>query len=155
MIYVIDGHNLIPKIPGMRLQDEDDEFQLIELLKEYARMSRHTLEVFFDGAPPAAKSIRGGGLVHSHFIQKGVTADSAIIRFVAEKGKNAKNTIVVSSDHHVQNEVRALGSAVISSEQFAAEIVHTLSRKSSQAKKNPPPMTETELDEWLKLFGKN
>lgn len=152
MIYIIDGHNLIPKIPGIQLTDEDDEMHLIELLQEYARLSRHTLEVFFDGAPPAGKTLQGGGLVHSHFIQKGVTADSAIIRYVAGRAKNARNTIVVSSDHFVQNETRALGSSILSSEQFAAELVHTLSKKSDQAKKEPPPMSEAELNIWLKMF---
>ena len=31
---VIDGHNLIPKIPGLRLDDPDDEMKLIEKLTQ-------------------------------------------------------------------------------------------------------------------------
>ena len=30
MPYIIDGHNLIPKIPGIDLQDLDDEQKLID-----------------------------------------------------------------------------------------------------------------------------
>ena len=30
--YVVDGHNLVPKVPGMSLSDPDDETKLISLL---------------------------------------------------------------------------------------------------------------------------
>jgi hypothetical protein len=40
MPYLIDGHNLIPKIPGMNLGDVDDETQLIEMLQEFCRRRR-------------------------------------------------------------------------------------------------------------------
>lgn len=154
LTYIIDGHNLIPKIPGIRLADEDDENQLIELLQEYCRLTRHNVEVFFDGAPPAARSKAGGGLVHVHFIQKGITADSAIIQFVSSKGKGARNLIVVSSDHRVQNETRIFGSSILSSEQFSTELVQALSRKAEKSKKEPPPMSEHEIKQWLSLFDK-
>lgn len=153
MTYIIDGHNLIPKIPGIHLADEDDELQLIELLQEYCRLTRHSVEVFFDGAPPATSSKKGGGWVHSHFIHKGVTADSAIINYVSGKAKGAKNLVVVSSDHHVQNETRALGSTVLSSEQFAAELIDTLSRKVESSKEEPKTISEQEIKQWLALFN--
>jgi hypothetical protein len=34
MPYIVDGHNLIPKVPGLNLQDMEDELQLVELLQE-------------------------------------------------------------------------------------------------------------------------
>ncbi len=51
MLILIDGHNLIPKIPGMSLADLDDENQLIPLLQTYCRKRRNTVEVYFDRAP--------------------------------------------------------------------------------------------------------
>ena len=50
MPYLIDGHNLIPKIPGLSLEMLDDEDRLIELLQEFARVRRQRIEVFFDQA---------------------------------------------------------------------------------------------------------
>ena len=50
MPYLIDGHNLIPKV-GLRLDSVDDELELIELLQAHGRRSRSLIEVFFDGAP--------------------------------------------------------------------------------------------------------
>ena len=40
MGYLIDGHNLIPKIPGMSLRMEDDEQELIQLLQDFSRYKR-------------------------------------------------------------------------------------------------------------------
>lgn len=37
---LIDGHNLIPKIHGLSLKMLDDEMELIQILSEYARLSR-------------------------------------------------------------------------------------------------------------------
>ena len=58
MPLIIDGHNLIPKIPGLSLQAIDDETQLVELLGEYCRLSRRQVEVFFDNAPPGVPRAR-------------------------------------------------------------------------------------------------
>lgn len=50
MPYLIDGHNLIPKL-GLRLDSPDDELELTAILQEFSRLSRHAAEVYFDGAP--------------------------------------------------------------------------------------------------------
>ena len=49
MAYMIDGHNLIPKL-GLRLDSLDDEEQLLALLQEFCRLRRAQVEVYFDGA---------------------------------------------------------------------------------------------------------
>ena len=50
MPYLIDGHNLIPKL-GLRLDSVDDEMELVAILQEFARLERSQIEVYFDGAP--------------------------------------------------------------------------------------------------------
>jgi len=52
---IIDGHNLVPKIPGLHLKDEDDEVRLIELLQEYCRLARRQAEL--NPAPAIAKMV--------------------------------------------------------------------------------------------------
>ena len=52
MPFIVDGHNLIPKVPGLNLQDMEDELQLVELLQEFCRINRKQVEVYFDNAPP-------------------------------------------------------------------------------------------------------
>jgi len=79
MPYLIDGHNLIPKIAGLSLQDIDDETRLVEMLQDYCRRrGKKGVEVFFDNAPPGQPSKRVYGTVTAHFVRTGRTADAAI-----------------------------------------------------------------------------
>jgi predicted RNA-binding protein with PIN domain len=153
MTLIIDGHNLIPKVPGMQLSDLDDEVQLIQLVQEYCRRKRVKAELFFDGAPAGSKPTTGGGMVHVHYVRKGKTADSAMIEYVTRQGKTARNCIVVSSDRQVQSEARAVGSTVVTSDQFAAEMMNSLSQIEVYSKEDPGPLEADEVDKWLKMFN--
>ena len=90
MPYIIDGHNLIPHIPGLSLKDLDDEKSLIVLLQNFASQRRSILEVYFGGAPPARTGIQTHGLVRAHFITRDSTADQAIKNHLSRLGKSAK-----------------------------------------------------------------
>lgn len=149
---VIDGHNLIPKIPGIRLEDADDEERLIAIVQEYCRLTRTQAELFFDGAPNPGNLPRKSGLARVHFIQVGRTADSAIIEFLRKAGKNAKTLRVASSDRRIQAEARGLGCEVISSEALAAEIRSALAsdRAVSETREKQPSAQEVEA--WLQEF---
>ena len=153
MPYLIDGHNLIPKL-GLRLTDFDDELVLLEQLNEFCRISRRgQVEVYFDNAPQGYPETRRSGLVTAHFVRKPLIADEAIRLRLIKLGRAAKNWTVVSSDHRVQNEARAAGGRIISSDEFARTVIETL-------REGPPPssrdksMSERELEEWLRLFDK-
>ncbi len=155
MTLVIDGHNLVPKIPGMRLTDLDDESELIQLVQQYCRLRRNNAELFFDGALPGMPGVKTGGLVHVHNVPKGMTADQAIVDFLSARGKAAKNYTLVSSDRRVQAEARSLGCTILSSDQFSAELVNTLSQMSEEKKKQDKPLSAAEVDEWLEWFNKS
>jgi predicted RNA-binding protein with PIN domain len=152
MPYLIDGHNLIPKL-GMRLDDFDDEAALIERLNEFSRLShRGQVEVFFDNAPAGYPETRKRGLVTAHFIRRPSIADQAIRQRLVRLGRAARNCSVISSDRQVQADARALGATVISSEEFARTVVETLRAGSASTPGKEKTMSERELDEWLKLF---
>lgn len=155
MTLVIDGHNLVPKIPGMRLTDMDDESELIQLVQQYCRLRRNNAELFFDGALPGMPGVKTGGLVHVHNVPKGMTADQAIVDFLSARGKAARNYTLVSSDRRVQAEARSLGCTILSSDQFSAELVNTLSQMSEEKKKQDKPLSAAEVDEWLEWFNKS
>lgn len=158
MPFLIDGHNLIPKL-GLDIGSFDDEQELIARLNEYCRLSRRgNIEVYFDNAPPAATETRKIGLVTAHFVRRPLIADEAIRQRLKKLGRAARNWSVVSSDRQVQADARAAGAAVIPSDEFAALITDTL-------RAGPPPqshplkserpggMSERELNEWLALFS--
>jgi predicted RNA-binding protein with PIN domain len=94
MRYLIDGHNLIPKLPGLSLNAIDDELRLVELLQEYCRRSRNGVEVYFDNAPPGQAGTRRYGTVSAHFIPRGRTADDAIRLRLGRLGRSGKNWTV-------------------------------------------------------------
>src|SRR5262245_2786427 len=106
MPYLIDGHNLIPKL-GLRLDSIDDEMELIAILQEFHRL-KHTsagqVEVYFDAAPTSQARIRKLGAITAHFVRLGTSADNAIRNRLKKLGRSARNWTVVSSDRQVQTD---------------------------------------------------
>jgi len=151
MPYIIDGHNLIPKIPGLRLDAPDDEQQLVSLLQEFCRLSRKQVDVYFDNAAPGEVSRRSLRTVGVHFVRPGRTADEAIRARLFKMGRSARSWTVVSSDQSVQASARQAGATILASEGFASLLMSTLSG-SSQKKSSDISMSAEEVDEWLKLF---
>ncbi len=150
MPYLIDGHNLIPKL-GMSLRSVDDELELVHRLQTFCRLQRRQIEVFFDGAPPGQDGRRAFGSVTAHFVRAGTTADSAIRARLKKLGRAARNWTVVTSDRQVQAEARQSGAAVISSEDFARQVIEVL-RAGPASESKEKGMSKSELDEWLTLF---
>lgn len=152
MPYLIDGHNLIPKL-GLRLDALDDELALLNLLGEFSRLSRRgSLEVYFDNAPPGSVLTRKYGNVTAHFVRRPLIADEAIRRRLERLGHAARNWTVITSDRELQGGVRARGGKVISSEEFARTVIETLRTGPDPASSGAAHLSERELEEWLKLF---
>lgn len=154
MPYIIDGHNLIPKVPGLSLQQMDDEQHLVEMLQEFCRRQRKQVEVYFDNAPPGGVRARNLGSVTARFVRQGTTADSAIRRRLANLGRSARNWIVVSSDQAVQAEARAAHAQVVPSETFARLVTQALDdSRVDQGEDVGTVLNPEEVDDWLQLFG--
>jgi predicted RNA-binding protein with PIN domain len=151
MPYLIDGHNLIPKL-GLRLDSIDDEMELVAVLQEFHRSSRKELEVYFDGAPAAHAGTRKLGTVTAHFVRLGTTADNAIRKRLKTLGKSARNWTVVSSDRQVQADAHAARAEVISSDSFA--VILKQARASKPKSSGDRKLSEDEIDEWMRLFQK-
>lgn len=151
MQYLIDGHNLIPKLPGLSLSDPDDEEQLIEKLSAWARISKHKVTVFFDRAPQGWAGTRSSSPVTAVFVRDGKTADSAIMDELTKLKNAAKNVAVVSSDRMVQAAARAAHAKVIKSEDFAAELAEY--KRAPGVASEKPALTSGEIAEWEKIFS--
>jgi len=154
MPYIIDGHNLIPWIPGLDLASVDDEVQLIELVQEYCRLRRKRAEIYFDNAPPGQPRARHHGQVLARFVRTGQTADDAIRARLLRLGAEARNWTVVSSDQQVQLAVRAARAQPISSEAFAHLLIDTLRQgESTPGQEAKSALDAGEVQEWLDLFS--
>jgi predicted RNA-binding protein with PIN domain len=151
MPYLVDGHNLIPKL-GMRLDSMDDETELITRLQEFCRLRRAQVEVYFDGAPPGQATTRKAGAVTAHFVRQASSADAAIEIRLARMGKTARNWTVVSSDRRVQQAARAAHAGVLSSEEFTGEMSR-LQAIGSSSTKHTATLAPDQVEEWLDIFN--
>ena len=149
MPYLIDGHNLIPRV-GLRLDSLDDELDLVTILQEFARLGHHQVEVYFDGAPAGHAGARKLGAVQAHFVRLGQTADSAIRMRLQKMGKSARNWTVVSSDREVREAALTARARSMTSEEFVKSI-RRMHRPSSTPVEERS-LTKAEVEEWLKLF---
>jgi len=150
MPLLIDGHNLIGRLPDLGLDDPDDEAKLVARLLAYCARARKRATVVFDRGLPGGRSreLSGGG-VEVVFAPAGRTADS-ILRERVRWARDPRGLIVVTSDNEVIAAAQARGARVMRAEEFAAQL-------------NVPRKVETESDahlsaeevqEWLNVFGK-
>ncbi len=151
MPYIIDGHNLIPKIRGLSLREIDDEIQLIRMLQDFCQRTRKKVDVYFDNAPPGESRTQKYGVVTAHYIREGKTADKAIQQKLQSLGNSAQTWTVISSDRQVQAATQAMRARVIRSEDFANEL--------TKFEENDPTkdtqLSAKEVDEWLQIFKSN
>ena len=154
MPYIVDGHNLIPHIPGINLADLEDEKELINLLGKFSSQRRTRIEVYFDQAPPTRDRRQSSGLVTAHFIRAGSTADQAIKTRLSRLGKAAKNWTVVSSDREILVEARSHHCSVIKSPEFARTLTQAAPpRVSGDEKTDQPEVSDSEVDYWMDQFN--
>ncbi len=153
MPYLIDGHNLIPKL-GLSLRNVDDEMELVARLQIFCRAERKQVEVYFDGAPAGQAGTRRFGLVTAHFVRIGGTADAAIRARLKSLGRAARNWMVVTSDRAVQSDARAAGAEVISSDAFAGQVIEAMRAPESEST-TQAGITEEEVEEWIRMFREN
>ncbi|NOZ06455.1 MAG: hypothetical protein GXP41_08930 [Chloroflexi bacterium] len=156
MALLIDGHNLIAKMPGMSLADPEDEQQLIQILRRYVWRKRKKISVVFDpglspGYSTPATSSRN---IRVTYAPPNHTADSVIIQQV-KRHRNPREVIVVTSDREIIRTVQKYGAQTISSRAFASELRAVTQPVPDD---NEKPMAETgavspdEVAYWLHVF---
>ena len=150
MPYLIDGHNLIPKL-GINLEDPEDEMQLINLLQIFCRLRQTQVEIYFDGGLPGQPSRQKFGSVQAHFVRKEFIADAAIEARLLKLGRNARNWSVVSSDRRVQSAAREVHARVLSSDKFALTVAEVRTEQSVQ-NKTDASLSPQDVSEWMELF---
>ena len=150
---IVDGHNLIPKIPGLSLTDVDDENQLIQVLQEYCRLRRVEIECFFDKAPQGHPRIQRYGQVLAKFARPGKTADEEIKEQLRRLERRARGWTVVSSDNSIQAAARAARARILTAEAFSHEIQAAFQQRSLKGTTSEEPMSADEMEMWLRTFG--
>jgi len=154
MPYIIDGHNLIPKIRGLNLSDLDDEIQLIQMIQDFCRREGKQAEVYFDNAAIGQARTQKHGRVTAHYIRQGRTADDGIRTRLKKLGASARNWTVVSSDRQVAAASREARAGVISADEFARKLQVSASLDEITPGMDPDLFIHSEaVDDWLEIFG--
>lgn len=150
MAILIDGHNLIGKIPGLSLDDPDDEEKLLVRLRAYRARTGKRLVVYFDPGiayQSPARWSQGGISVRQ--AGTGHRADELMIRDLG-RHQNPRELTVVTSDRAIQSVARQHDARVIDSASFATEL------RRPRVEDDAPdisPLSEDEVQEWLAIFG--
>lgn len=156
MEYLIDGHNLVGKMPDINLDDPGDEVELVLRLRSWsARGRKRKVTVIFDrGLPGGEDKGLSSGMVKVIFAPVGRTADSLLINRI-QKVKNPAEYALVSSDLRVIKAAEARRMQVWRSEDF----VTRLEREGGQRAKtrtadmaDDPQMSAGEVDMWMEIF---
>ncbi len=154
MPVLIDGHNLIGRMPNLSLSDADDEAQLVMLLRRYAtkRRGRRLIVVFDGGVYGHPDNLNGYG-IETHFAKSPRDADSELIRRIRAIKRHAEWQ-VVSSDNAVAGAARAHGVPVVGSDVFARQIAKINEPLTAiRDKRNDKPLSKAEVEEWMRFFG--
>jgi uncharacterized protein len=151
MPILIDGHNLIARLPGFSLQDPDDEKQLIRLLMSYAaRVGKKVTVVFNPGEAFMLPETRRYANVEVVFAPHGSTADASVVRRV-QRSRNPGEWLVITSDQKLAGQVAGLGARTRTADDFARDLDMALDGTEERA---DVPLSADEVEAWLQLFKK-
>jgi len=180
MPLIIDGHNLLWSIQkagpvrsnpassrGRRDRNrrpsngagEDfksiTDLQLCHIVGRYLKLSGEKGEIVFDGTGPSDKS-RFDNISNLEVFFAGLAADAdTVIEDKIRANSAPKRLTIVSSDRRLRTAARARKATAVKSEVFWTAVQKRLSR--GRAIKEPPGkrwgLTESETEQWLKLFG--
>ena len=159
MHFLIDGHNLIAKMPDIALDDPNDEVMLVLRLRSWAAGSRkRQITVIFDrGLPGGRSKFLSRGQVDVIFAPEGQTADALLISRIRRAANPAEYTLI-SSDRQVLAAARDRRMRQIPADLFA-ERLGEAGRKEPATADGPsadeaddPELSQEEVAEWLALF---
>jgi predicted RNA-binding protein with PIN domain len=148
---LVDGHNLIGRLPAISLDDPDDEQKLVDLLRSYQSRTHKSVTVVFDPGKafvlPEKRRQRGIEVV---FAPHGSSAD-AVITHRIQRSRDPRGWLVVTSDRELAETVTRQGARVQSAEEFAGRLDPP--HEAGTDWKGTPPSPQ-EVEKWLRLFRK-
>lgn len=157
--YIIDAYNLIHKIPtfknAMEQSLEHSRNLLISFIKAYQSSKNIKITLVFDGdeigyVDNAHQSTSRLKIIYSKSPEK---ADPLIKRLIS-KVNNKKSVTLISADNDLVNFSKKKGANVLSPEMFFQQ-ASKHPKQDQMDQKYDRQISADELDEWLKIFGKN
>ncbi len=152
MPYLIDGNNVLgswggPAVPG------DGRLEVLRRVAAFCRAKGARAVLVFDGAP--FRPDLGGqelGAVSLRFPAEGRDADS-LIRELVDAAGNPGDLVVVTSDKALYSYARTRGARALRAHEWNA-LARGASPRTRGAPKGEKPEHETDVEGWLKRFGR-
>ncbi|MCZ7669569.1 MAG: NYN domain-containing protein [Chloroflexi bacterium] len=162
MHYLIDGHNLIGKMPDISLTDPDDEVKLTMRLKSWvAESKKRQVTLFFDGGTLGSHLNRlSSRNLKVIFAPSGKTADSLIISYMRQLkiSVNTPSSPVIVKSSMLPNPTVFAPCCLRSL--LNGWVLFLWKKRGRRKLKRPfpekpedPTLSEAEVQEWLTLFG--
>jgi predicted RNA-binding protein with PIN domain len=147
---LIDGHNLIGRLPDISLADPDDEARLVSRLQAYAGRTGKRVTVVFDrGLPGGPSRALSGGRVEVVFAPTGRRADRVLVERI-RRARDPAGLTVVTSDREVIATAQNRGARVMRSEVFVSEL--EVPPGPGADGKREVHLSPEEVEAWLALF---
>ncbi len=149
-MYIIDGNNLIGAVKRDDVGSEESRFWLFKILKEFQKLKRSKIVLFFDG-PRTPELIFDYGDIEVVFSEE-LEADQ-LIKDRINKIHYRKNMVLVSRDRDLKIFARQKKVKVQSPEKFFKFVLSYI-RDTYCEKPEPENLTDTELKLWEDLMKK-
>ncbi|MBA3872809.1 MAG: NYN domain-containing protein [Chloroflexota bacterium] len=151
MTYMIDGHNLIGKLPDISLDDPNDEALLVQKLNGFTARTGKSCLVVFDHGLPGGSSRMSTRNVQVVFASGRSSADRVMVERIY-KIQDIKGWIIVTSDNDVMSRARRRGMETMHSEEFAFLLEAPPPKVEDAGEEVDVNLSSDEVDEWLNLF---
>jgi predicted RNA-binding protein with PIN domain len=146
--YIIDGNNLIGKIPSLKnLQNKDKQAsraKLVYMLDRFFITKKAKVTLHLDGYQNGKLNSSKMKIIYSEKL----TADEKIKKQISQSN-SPRNIIVITSDSNLAQFAKVCSANVIKSEEFGVKIINNDSAGNEQ--NIIDSMSDTE--EFKKLFG--
>lgn len=164
MTVLVDGYNLY--FTGLNAGGRGKDMQrvrqrVVEALDTYRGNRSIRIVIFFDGGAAGSHMPRTQHerAMEIRFSDPGRKADADIMQAVSRAPEPAE-VRVVTSDLEIKRFVERLGAMVISSEDFAEELMRVFRKEAAATRGEPPekydrPVGKDEVDYWLRIFGQD
>ncbi len=153
MPYLIDGHNLIGRLPDVSLDEPDDEAKLVQKLSGFVARTRKRCVVVFDEGLPGGESRMSTRAVKVIFASSQRTNADMVMTSRIRKARDPVAWTVVSSDNEVLNTARQHRMKTLTSAEFARMLQRPESTRPGMDEAADVHLSHEEVEEWLKIFG--
>lgn len=151
--YIIDGYNVVHAIPSLKKtlahNAESARELLIHSAGRFSLTKKIRCTIVFDGsAPNNFRKQSTSAPIHVVYSAP-LTADAKIKQMI-EHSKNRNQLVIITSDREILDFAKVCSCQTHTAKHFSNLLQGS---DDSASEKTDPPLTQSQIDEWLKIFG--